>query len=253
MRQIGVHYHDSADGIAAADAAFAIIDAAPDPTAAATSTTAASTSLRFLGVGYTYPGADHAALAEFDLELAPGEIVALAGPSGAGKSTALALAMGFISPDTGRIVVGDATAAQHAEHGWRDRLAWVAQHPGLINGTVGDNLRMGNPAASASDMAWALEQVGADFSESKWVGDAGEGLSAGERRRVALARALLRISTGGAKVLVLDEPTAGLDAETEARALAAVKASGAGALIVSHRGAVLEQADRVVWVGEQHG
>lgn len=245
VRQVGVHYHDSADGVAAADAAFEIIDAAttgPKPTPGA----AAGVSLRFSGVGYSYPGTDAPALSDFDLELAPGEIVALAGPSGAGKSTALALLMGFISPDSGRITYGDDAAVGANPAAWRDRLAWVAQNPGLINGSVGDNLRLGNPDASPIDFEWALGQVGADFAASKWVGDDGEGLSAGERRRVALARALLRIAKGNATLLVLDEPTAGLDADTEAKALAAVRESGAGALVVSHRGAVLAQADRVV-------
>ena len=82
----------------------------------------------------------------------------------------------------------------------------------------------------------------------KPIGDDGEGLSAGERRRVALARALVRIRLGGAWLLILDEPTAGLDADTEAQAIEAVRSSGAGALIVSHRPAVLAAADRVVEV-----
>ena len=90
--------------------------------------------------------------------------------------------------------------------------------------------------------------AGADFQADKHVGDDGEGLSAGERRRVALARALVRIRLGGARFLILDEPTAGLDADTEAHVIDAVRATGAGVLVVSHRPAVLAAADRVVEV-----
>lgn len=250
VRQVGVHYHDSADGIAAADAAFAIIDAgqlaAPGPAAPIAPT---AVELRLDSVSYSYPGSDTPALTDFSLALSPGEIVALAGPSGAGKSTALALTMGFINPSNGRVEVNQQPLTDATSPQWRKHLAWVGQNPGLLNGTVADNLRLGNPGLSNEQLTEALALVGADFDPTKTVGDNGEGLSSGERRRVALARALLHISHGEARLLVLDEPTAGLDGETEAKALAAVRASGAGALIVSHRPAVLAQADRVVEVG----
>ena len=133
---------------------------------------------------------------------------------------------------------------QWAAAAWRADVAWVAQEPGLVNGIVGDNVALGG----ASGIAEALRDAGADFGPDKAVGDDGEGLSAGERRRVALARALVRIRVGGARLLILDEPTAGLVAATEARVVDAVRATGAGALIVSHRAAVLAAADRVVSV-----
>jgi ABC-type transport system involved in cytochrome bd biosynthesis fused ATPase/permease subunit len=118
----------------------------------------------------------------------------------------------------------------------------------MLNGTVADNVALGHPEAAAADISRALADAGADFGPDKHVGDDGEGLSAGERRRVALARALVRIRVGGARFLILDEPTAGLDADTEARVIAAVRATGAGALVVSHRPAVLAAADHVVEV-----
>ena len=245
VRQVGVHFHDSADGVAAADAAFAIIDEASPGGSPQTGDTADDTAAaRFSGVGYRYPGAEGDALDGFCLTLAPGEVVALSGASGAGKSTALSLLMGFIEPARGSVSVGG-LAPREA----RGRLAWVDQDPGMVAGTVADNLRLGFPDATTPDLLAALADAGACFGPDKSVGDDGEGLSAGERRRVALARALLRIRHGGALLLVLDEPTAGLDADTEARALASVRSSGAGALIVSHRPAVLAAADRVVWLG----
>ena len=247
VRQVGVHFHDSADGVAAADAAFTLIDAG----AVVSGTTAVppDLSIRFEDVGYTYPGSDAPALQGFDLSIQPGEVLAVRGTSGGGKSTALALLMGFLRADSGRVSVGGTDLLDLDQQAWRRQIAWVAQEPGMLNGTVADNVLLGYPEASEADVAAALRDAGASFEGSKLVGDDGEGLSAGERRRVALARALLRIRFGGATLLVLDEPTAGLDSSTEAAAIEAVRASGVGAVMVTHRQAVMAAADRVVELG----
>ncbi|MDO5678435.1 MAG: thiol reductant ABC exporter subunit CydD [Propionibacteriaceae bacterium] len=245
VRQVGVHFHDSVDGVAAADAAFEVID---DATTHAGSTPAPAGALALEDVTYTYPGAVEPAVEGLSLRVEPGEVVAMSGHSGGGKSTALALAMGFLAPASGRVTVGGVPLTDVDLGSWRDQVAWVAQEPGLINGTVADNVALGHTSATPHDVAQALTDAGADFGPDKPVGDDGEGLSAGERRRVALARALVRIRLGGARFLILDEPTAGLDAATEARVIEAVRATGAGALIVSHRPAVLAAADRVVEV-----
>ena len=244
VRQVGVHFHDSADGVAAADAAFRIIDEAgprrggrPAPVVG---------PLRLDDVSFTYPGAAQPAVEGLTLEVAPGEVVAVSGASGGGKSTALAMAMGFLTPTSGRVSVDGVDLAELDLATWRSQVAWVGQEPGIVAGTVGDNVALGAAGATVDDVHRALNDAGADFPPDKTVGDDGEGLSAGERRRVALARALVRIRVGGARFLVLDEPTAGLDADTEAAAVDAVRATGAAALIVSHRAAVLAAADRVV-------
>ena len=105
---------------------------------------------------------------------------------------------------------------------------------------------LGNPSAGADAVADALRRAGGEaLDPEREVADAGENLSAGEIRRIAMARALLRIDAG-AKLLVLDEPTAGLDGDTEAHVLEGVRRSGAGALVVTHRPAVLAAADRVI-------
>ncbi|NLE98453.1 MAG: thiol reductant ABC exporter subunit CydD [Propionibacterium sp.] len=247
VRQVGTHFHDSVDGIAAADAAFDIIDAAP----VHDGTTPAPTggALRLEDVSYTYPGGDGPVLDGFRLEVAPGEIVALSGTSGGGKSTALALALGFLAPDSGRVTVDDVDLAGIELASWHAQLAYVGQEPGMVRGTVADNVRLGTPSATDAEVLDVLAISGADFGPEKVISDDGEGLSAGERRRVALARALLRIRHG-ARLLVLDEPTAGLDSDREAGVIEAVRASGASALIVSHRPAVLAAADRAVeWAG----
>lgn len=247
VRMVGTHFHDSADGVAAADAAFDVIDRAPST--AGTRAAPTSGPLVFEGVGYTYPGTDRPVLEDFHLTVAPGEVVALSGASGGGKSTALALAMGFLTPDAGRITVDGVDLQDLDPESWRAEIAYVAQDPGLVAGTVRDNIELGAPHSGSFEVDEALAMAGADFGGGKQVADDGEGLSAGERRRVATARALLRIRHG-ARLLVLDEPTAGLDSDHEARIIEAVRESGAAALIVSHRRAVLAAADRIVeWQG----
>jgi ABC-type transport system involved in cytochrome bd biosynthesis fused ATPase/permease subunit len=132
---------------------------------------------------------------------------------------------------------------------WRRRFAYVAQTPGMIAGTVADNVRLADPQAGDDEVREVLAAAGApDLELDHPVGDEAEGLSAGERRRVGIARALLRIRRD-ADVLVLDEPTAGLDADSEATVVESVRASGASAIVVSHRPAVLAAADRVVRIG----
>lgn len=251
IRQVGVHFHDSADGTAAAQKAFEIIEAsekdAPGGTLAAPDPAAVPVVFEDLGV--RYPGADTPALAHFNCRIDPGQVVVLRGRSGGGKSTALAVLMGFQQACEGRVRVGDVDLAQISAESWRSRLAWVGQDPGMVNGTIADNVLLGHRGASREQARDALNHAGgARLDLDHVVADEGEGLSSGERRRVALARALLRIELGGARLLVLDEPTAGLDQTTEALAIGAVRRSGASALVVSHRDAVVDVADLVVEV-----
>ncbi|MCC2592486.1 thiol reductant ABC exporter subunit CydD [Tessaracoccus sp. OS52] len=246
VRQVGVHFHDSADGVAAADRAFTIIEEA---TTAAGSDRVADLRdevITLEDVDFTHDGAPAPILDGFSLRLAPGEVVALTGRSGAGKSTVLGLLMGFLVPDRGRVLLGGQDLASSDPAQWRRSVAWVAQEPGLVHGSVAANVLLGDPAAGPDAVAEALRRAGADFAPDKPVGDDGEGLSGGERRRVAVARALLRIEAGGTRLLVLDEPTAGLDSHTESAIIDAVRATGVGALIVTHRPQVLARVDRVV-------
>ena len=197
------------------------------------------------GVGHTYPGASGPAVSGVSFEVRHGEFVALTGPSGGGKTTILHALAEFLSPTEGTIHTrSDADAV-----GWRARVAWVGQNPGMIAGTIADNVRLGDPDASDAAVEGALTRAGgADLDPRRPVGDEAEGLSAGERRRVATARALLRLDAG-ADVLLLDEPTAGLDADAEAVLLASLRTTGVTAIVVSHRARVLDAADRVVTIG----
>ncbi len=238
VRQVGVHYHDAADGMAAADEAFALIDGGGPLRADAPRPDSGEAVASVQGLGHTYPGSAGPAVAGVSFAVAPGEFVVLTGPSGGGKTTVLNALVGFLSPSAGTVV-----------RPARERLAYVGQAPGMIAGTIADNVRLGDPEASEAAVADALARAGAPgMDAARFVGDDGEGLSAGERRRVATARALLRIDAG-ADLLLLDEPTAGLDADAEAALLHSLRGTGVAAVVVSHRPAVLAEADRIVTIG----
>ena len=187
------------------------------------------------------------------LLLGAGEIVAIGGPSGAGKSTLLAVLLGFVQPTGGRVLIGGVPLVELDPTFWRQALAWVPQQPALVAGTIADNVRLGAPDAPLVRVRSALDRAGAEeLALDRVLLAGGEGLSAGEIRRVALARALLRIDCGGGQLLILDEPTAGLDAETELTVITELRRLGIGALVVSHRPAVLAAADRVVELTPAH-
>jgi ATP-binding cassette, subfamily C, bacterial CydCD len=250
LRALGANYHASADGIRAAEEVFALLD---DPAGAPHRGTvkALGPSIRITGLRVAYPGRSVPALNGADLTVAPGETVALTGPSGCGKSTLLAVVLGLWRPDSGDVRCGGVDLLHLDIDDWRARLAWVPQRPHLFARSVSDNVRLGKPEATDAAVRTALSAAGLDDvlrrlpdGAETMLGEGGFGLSAGERQRVALARAFVR----DAPLLLMDEPTAGLDGETEAELLATVRAllSGRTALIVAHRPALAAIADRVV-------
>ncbi|EPD32483.1 thiol reductant ABC exporter, CydD subunit [Propionimicrobium lymphophilum ACS-093-V-SCH5] len=256
VRMVGQLFHDSANGTAAANAALNYIERAESGLGSGTEAPGSLTSAEivFDEVTMRYPNADEDSLTNFSMTLRPGEVTALVGRSGGGKTTTLSLLLGFEQPTSGQITVDDAPLSQLNLGAWREQIAYVAQEPGMINGTIADNIRLGDPEATEEQMRSALDRSGGELLDlSRHVGDDAEGLSAGERRRVAMARALLRIELGGANLLVLDEPTAGLDQKTEARVVDSLRSSGVGALIVTHRDAILNLADQVIEVGLKQG
>ena len=190
-------------------------------------------------------------LRHLDLEVAAGERVCVVGPTGAGKSTLLALLLRFYDPDAG-VVELDGTDLRDLDlASLRRQLALVPQDPWMLDGTVADNVRFGRPGATREELEAAARATRVDELVQRlpegWdtqIGEGGVRLSGGQRRRVALARAILR----DASVLLLDEPTSGLDAASEQAVLDALDraAEGRTVLSVSHHLSLAARADRVV-------
>ena len=227
LRAVGAQFHASMEGVAAAGRVFEILDTAtpgePQARRAATAACSASADLRtqyirLNGVTVAYPGRRRPALDGVSLTIAPGDRIVLTGPSGAGKSTLLALLLRFIAPAAGTIELGDDGAggdlAATDIRQWRTQIAWVPQQPYLFTGTAADNIALGQAGASRNAIGRAARLAGAaDFIEElpagydTPLGERGLRLSAGQRQRIALARAFLR----DAPLLLLDEPAAHLD------------------------------------------
>jgi ATP-binding cassette, subfamily C, bacterial CydCD len=250
LRALGANYHASADGMQAAQDVFTLLEQ-PGVTPAGGATKAADTSIRVSGLEITYPGRGVPALDGASLVVAPGETVAVTGPSGCGKSTLLSVILGLRIPDAGSVSLGGVDLAALDLDEWRSHIAWVPQRPHLFARSVAENVRLGRPDASDATVAAALEAAGLTevvrrlpYGADTQLGQGGAGLSAGERQRVSLARAFVR----DAPLLLLDEPTASLDGETEAEVLAAVQrlVVGRTAVIVAHRPALVALVDRVV-------
>ena len=250
LRRLGAEFHASEEGRAAAAAAFAISDApAPGTGTRLDVPDVRHGALLVEDVTVVQPDRGVAAPAGASLTVHAGEVVAVTGASGAGKSTLLAVILGLEPASSGRVIaigVGGTSAvvAELDGEAWRRNVAWVPQQPFLFAGSVADNVRLAVPDAVDADVAEVLAAVGlADVDPGMLLGERGLGLSSGQRRRLGVARALLR----RAPLLLLDEPTAGLDDVAEATVLAAIRGaarSGAAVLLVAHRPAAAASADR---------
>ncbi|MEV0383967.1 thiol reductant ABC exporter subunit CydD [Nonomuraea sp. NPDC050643] len=259
LRAMGTRFHASMEGVAAADAAFAVLDRSagerPETPHAGAAPVPGVPEIRLENVTVRYPGRDGAALENVSLTIAPRERVALVGESGGGKSTLLHLVLGFVQPSEGRVLVDGTDLRDLDLAGWRARLAFVAQRPHLFATSVADNIRLGSPSASLEEVRRAASAAHADFVAElpqgfgTVVGERGTNLSAGQRQRIALARAFCR---PGASVLLLDEPTARLDGRSEAAVVAGTSdlARDRTAVIVAHRPAMIDLADRVIRIHE---
>lgn len=252
LRTLGTHYHARMEAIAAAERLVEVLETPlpPAPGAPLALPPERPLGVRYEGVGFTYPGGS-TALEAVDLDLAPGERVALVGPSGAGKSTVVNLLLGFLRPDAGRILVNGVDLAGLEREAWLREVAFVPQRPRVFHGTLFDNIRLGRPDADPAAVREAARLARAEEFIDRLpqgyatpVGEAGQGLSGGQIQRLALARAFLK----DAPLVVLDEPTASLDPDSEALVQAAIErlAVGRTLLVVAHRLATVRGADRIV-------
>ena len=244
LRRLGAEYHTAAEGVVAASAVTAILDTRPTLTGTDTDVPAHAT-LTITDLTITYPDRAEPAVDRLSLEVAPGETVAVVGRSGAGKSTLLHAILGFLDVGRGHIDLGGLDLTDADPDAWRTRIAWVPQRPALSAGTIAGNIRLGRPDAVDSDIAEAALRAGLPLALiDRPIGDGGRGLSAGQRQRVALARAFLR----DAPIVLLDEPTANLDPDTEAAIQPAIRRllDGRIGILAVHRPALLPLADRVI-------
>jgi ATP-binding cassette subfamily C protein CydD len=260
LRMVGLHFHASSDGIAAAAAALELID---EPLPADRAGVRPGT---VLGVGWRdvrvdQPGRGLAAPVGLTATATAGRVLALAGPNGGGKSTAVRALLGLVDPTEGRVVLqvgdGEVDVAEVDPGWWHARVAWVPQHPTIVAATLADNIELLVPGLHTAerDLAAAragLAQVVAQLPDG-WatrVGEGGVGLSAGQRQRLALTRAAAKVHAG-AQVVILDEPSAHLDAGTEALVVRTVQEwaeRGLVVIVVAHRAGLLAIADQVVEV-----
>ena len=252
LRTLGANYHAIGDGVAAAGRLFEVLDRpVASPRRGGRTPDLARDAVAVEELEVRYPGRERDALPRTSLHVEPGEHVAIVGPSGAGKSTLLAALLGLVTPTSGRVVVGGSDLTEVSLDAWRGELAWVSQRPHLFATTLAANLRVGSPGATDAEVRGAIEAAALDgvvvrlpSGLATRLGADGAGLSIGERQRVALARAFLR----DAPLLLLDEPTANLDGETERLVLDAVArlSSGRTLVLVAHRTSLLSLVDRVV-------
>ena len=243
LRQVGVQFHAASEGVAATEEIFDALDAARSAPSIGTAAPTAGATLELRDVRVER-GAHR--MPAVSLSVGPGEVVLVTGPSGVGKSSLVAALLGY-AEHSGEIRL-DGRPVAHA----RAAIAWAGQRPGLVSGTVAENVALGGDV-DPDTVATALADAGAaDLDPATPLGAGGAGLSGGQAQRVAVARALCRSRTAGARILVLDEPSSALDADTEARVWRTLRGeadAGAGVLLVSHRPSAREIADRVIDLG----
>ena len=256
LRQVGANYHAAADGIAAAEDIFDILDAAeaitPEITtpeivkSGASPGTLLPRELRFDGVSVRYEG--RTAVDRFSAVICPGQVTVLAGVSGSGKSSLLAALLGFVPFDGTIDIAGAASAADR-----RSLTAWAGQGTALLEGTIAGNVALGDARPDVTLVRRALELAALGRLDPQApVTVTGSGLSGGQAERVIAARAIYRGLARHCPVLAFDEPSAALDedAETELlRGFQSLADEGFTVLVVSHRPAVIAAADELIEMG----
>jgi subfamily B ATP-binding cassette protein MsbA len=229
-----------------------VLDAAAEPGAEGGRTVARlARSIDLVGVGFTYPGAEHATLRGIDLTIPAGAHVAIVGPNGCGKSTLLSLIPRLLVPTTGRVLVDGIDLDGASLYDWRSQVGVVSQEAVLVQGTIAENIALGCPEATRQAIVVAAQRAHADAfiralpqGYDTPVAEQGMSLSGGQRQRIAIARAALRDPT----VLLMDEATSQVDADSERQINEAIREFGQGRTVitVAHRLSTVLAADWIV-------
>ncbi len=243
---------------AAADSVFAMIDSASEEETGRQELVRARGAIELRGVGFRYPGAAHPAVEDLNLDVRPGETIALVGPSGAGKTTLINLIPRFIRPTSGEIFLDGVALSDLTLASLRRQIALVSQDVVLFDDTIGANIAYGDcgdaspeqirAAAEAAYLLPLIESLPAGFETR--IGENAVKLSGGQRQRLSIARALLK----NAPILLLDEATSALDSESERYIQLSLERlmSGRTTFVVAHRLSTIERADRIVVLEHGH-
>jgi ABC-type multidrug transport system fused ATPase/permease subunit len=255
IRQTGMMLNVVMQALAAAERVFEVLDTQPEVQDApgAYPLPPVEGRVRFAGVSFAYDGGPDGAeaLRDVDLEAAPGETVALVGPSGAGKTTLVHLLPRFYEPLQGRITIDGHDTTQVTVQSLRDAIGIALQTVFLFDASISENIAYGNPHATQREIEWAARVVQMhDFIQSlplgygTPVGERGVRLSGGQKQRIALARVLLT----DPRILILDEPTSSVDADTERRMQQALQEVRAGrtTFVIAHRLWTVRQAGQIL-------
>lgn len=258
LRQLGTHFHAGMAGSAAAERIFAILaltKRSQETRGQVPLPRQEQVGIVFERVSYAYEAGKRPALKELSFAIKPGETVALVGASGSGKSTIASLLLAFMIPDKGHIYINGICLSDIKLENWLAQVAFVPQAPHLFYSSVADNIRLGREEATLAEVMDAAKNAGAhEFilglpeGYNTLVGEGGHGLSGGQCKRLAIARAFLQ----DASVLLLDEATAGLDPQSEAvidEALARLM-KGRTVLIIAHRLTTVYKAHTIVVLHE---